>query len=231
MMTPAEQKFILGLLGMKQPFESNPERLSVVAMLLRNARDMTGRNLDTGEYERKELCNEYVSSHFLFEPRKFNGLFNYLILLEQLGTILEVSCSSTSDGMKEIDFVLCKYASFLSEGERRAIRFLRHAFAHQFSLAIVQKKRKKGEKKIDQNCAHKFTISIEESKNPVNLRKRDWTGDFTDKKDDSSTIIYVRAFGDMVEKIYSDFLRDVVDNKVSLAIGIDEIKTRFTVIH
>lgn len=225
-MTHHEKAFLEGLLSTKQPFEHSPERFSTIALLLRNARHMTGRNLETGAYEKNELCNLEIDKNGLFEPQKFNGLINYLIFLEQLGHIF---IHDKTGKLNKIDILLKQYAKNLNSDERNAIRALRNALAHQFGLAIVSLNTKT--KKINPKFTHKFTLSIASGSSIIKLGKSPWKGDFKDKSDETSTTVYIYKLHELAELILSKIQNDISNNSISIRLPLEEIKTRFTIIY
>ena len=76
------------LLKVDESFEKKFGRVSTIKNLLKGARAFSGRNLQTGFYEHKDI-NEYDFANELFETKRFNGLISYLILLEVMGSIFK----------------------------------------------------------------------------------------------------------------------------------------------
>ena len=49
---------------------------------------------------------------------------------------------------------------------------------------------------------HKFALSIERSSGIVQIPNIPWEGDFSDKSDSSTTIIYLIDFAELVESVF-----------------------------
>ena len=62
---------------------------STVKLLIYEARELSGRNIKTGIYEKSDLDN-FDRKYYLYNSRRFNGLFLYLILLEVIGSLVNL---------------------------------------------------------------------------------------------------------------------------------------------
>lgn len=76
------------LLKVDESFETKFNRISTIKSLIKGAREFSGRNLQTGVYEKKDI-NEYDFLNELFETKRLSGLISYLILLEIIGSIFQ----------------------------------------------------------------------------------------------------------------------------------------------
>lgn len=76
------------LLKVDESFETKFNRISTIKSLIKGAREFSGRNLQTGVYEKKDI-NEYDFLNELFETKRLSGLMSYLILLEIIGSIFQ----------------------------------------------------------------------------------------------------------------------------------------------
>jgi hypothetical protein len=214
-----DQKFIESLLDINQPMSVELNRLSTISILLRGARKLSGRDLLTGIYLRSEINFENFTDQ-IYHSNQFSGLINYLIFLEQIGSIFELK-SRKKNGIH----IALENFSFLSSQQIVAIRALRNSMTHNFGLASEIIPENKGKR-------HKFTLSIERNANIVSLPKNKWEGDFTDKSEQSNTIIYIIDLSDLVENIYSQLKTEVSSNNIKIALknGLDELKARFTIL-
>jgi hypothetical protein len=216
-----DKEFIEKLIDINQPMIDNPMRYSTIGILLKGARNLSGRRLSDGVYEMLELNSKNFAEQTYYSGL-FTGLINYLIFLEQLGRIYKIiKGEEISNHTNEIAFILTKFTG-LNESEIFAIRALRNSLAHKYGLA-TQKENKVG-------LIHKFTISIESNKDVVKLPLVAWSGDFSDKNEQTNTTIYVVDLIDLIEKVYSNLKEEIKITHITLNVGImDELKARFTI--
>lgn len=80
-------------------------------------------------------------------PFQFTGLINYLILLEQFGSIF---IPKNQVKIKEKNGIFCslKYYSKLSDEQINAIKSLRNSLTHKFGLATEKKPSQKPPRKF-----------------------------------------------------------------------------------
>ena len=201
----------------------NPNRFSTIILLLRSSRKLFGCDLKTGIYNKNEL-NEENYENETYQSFQFTGLINYLILLEQFGSIFK---PKNQLKIKEKNGIFCslKYYSSLSIDQIETIRSLRNSLAHKFGLATEKKQNKKPPRK--------FIISIEHNPEIVKLPKIDWAGVFTDKSQQSSTTIHIINLITLIESIYQQMVTDNNSNNLALILedGIPELETRYTIIN
>ena len=137
---------ILDLLRLEQPMSKNPDRFSNIVLLLKAARKLTGRNIETGDYEKNEFNDEDFEDG-LFHSFQYTGLINYLILLEQFGSIF-----SQRESGNRISCALLDFPGLDDIKKINAIVALRHTLTHKFGLATEIKKDKT-------ELQHKFILS------------------------------------------------------------------------
>ena len=197
-----------------------PCRYSMTALLLRNARKLAGRNIETGVYEMNEV-NENNFVEQTYYSMQYTSLINYLILLEQIGSIFK---PKEIDKIEQTNGIYCtlKYFSPLNQEKIEAIKALRNSLVHKFGLA-TEKKDKGGK-------SFKFSLSVE--KNDEIVIPKDWSGDFSDKSDDTLTTIFIPSFKDLVEGIYSNIIQDWELSKLEILrkVTINEMKARYTIV-
>ncbi len=221
-MNNSEKIYLKKLLCSKQPISKRPNRYSTIFLLLRSARKLFGCDIDTGVYKQKELNSENFNDQ-TYLPFQFTAIINYLIFLEQLGSIIKPKDKPKTHKKNGI-FCSLKYYSHLSDEQITAIKSLRDSLTHKFSLST--------EKKANRNDPIKFILSIETNSEIVKLPTTDWDGDFEDKSESSSTTIYILELVKLIEDIYTKIKNDLNSNNIELILedGVEELKSRYTII-
>jgi hypothetical protein len=163
-----DQTFIEKLLDIDQPMTLEPVRFSTIAILLRGARKLSGRDLLTGSYNMSEINDENFKEQ-TYHSYLFTGLINYLIFLEQIGSVLKI-IGHTSTKENGIHIALEKFSS-LTDLQIFAIRALRNSLTHKYGLATERNPK-------DLRLRHKFTLSIQRNFEIIKLPSITWTGDF-----------------------------------------------------
>ena len=213
-----DQEFIRKFMDINQPMEVDPFRFSTVGILLRGARKLSGRDLLSGSYIMSEL-NEENFTNQTYHSILFSGLINYLIFLEQVGTIFKLA-SAKSSGIH----IALENFSTLTEEQIFAVRALRNSLTHNYGLATEI---------IPQNLnkRHKFTLSIERNLEVIRLPTIKWHGDFSDKNEQTNTTVFIIDLCDIIESAYSKLKEENENNNVEIVLGRDELKSRFTIIY
>lgn len=215
-------KTILGLKRVKN-------RRSCLLMAVRNARYLTGRNINTGkalgicEMEYNVLKKEDVTTHQLYNEHFFSGLAMYLIAIDCIGCLFENSTITPKTENNNSIIRALKSFSSLDDERIEAVKDLRNTLAHNFGLATESKG---GVKKTK----HKFTLSFSDKAEAIKLPKKDWDGDYDDKKQSRSTIIGVSSFCDLAESIITNVYSCYESGSLKLRIDENEATTRFTVL-
>lgn len=210
---------IKNIFSFEQPFEHNgAETFSVIINLLRGARYLCGNDLDTGEYKLNNLG--FSLENNLYHSFSFSGILNYLILLEQIGTLVEPKVKSENTNEKAIKRALF-YFSNLDKEERIILAQLRNSLAHRFSLATEK----------DAKYPHKFIISIEKSDKVIKKPLIKWDGDFSNKDEKYSTTIYSKNLIQLIESIFLSIQNLAQEEKLSLIVadGVEELFTRYAI--
>ena len=215
-------KTILGLKRVKN-------RRSCLLMAVRNARYLTGRDINTGkalgicEMEYNVLKKEDVTTHQLYNEHFFSGLAMYLIAIDCIGCLFENS--TITPKIENNNSIIRALKSFSSLDDERieAVKDLRNTLAHNFGLATESKG---GTKKT----MHKFTLSFSDKAEAIKLPKKDWDGDYDDKKQRRSTIIGVSSFCDLAESIIANVYSCYESGSLILRIDENEAKSRFTIL-
>ncbi|MCW0483450.1 hypothetical protein [Gaoshiqia sediminis] len=210
---------IQDFLKLEQPMSQNPVRFSNIVLLLKAARKLTGRNIETGIYEMNEINEEDIVNG-LYHSFQYVGLINYLILLEQLGSIFspkqETICSSNG-----IFCALTDFSELEDELKVGAIVALRHSLTHKFGLATEKKKDRK-------KLQHKYILSIDRNSKIVEIPSNPWDGNYSDKSDGTSTTIFIKDLEELVENIYQTIKTMLDKNELIVKIDLDELYSRYT---
>jgi len=211
--------FIKSLIDINQPMENDSCRYSTLSLLLKGARKLSGRDLKTGEYIGEKLSKQNIEDgtdrSFLF-----TGLMNYLIFLEQIGTIFNENPREKNNKIR----VALKNFSSLTNKKINAVIALRNSFVHNYGLAAYDNNNS------NRHLRHKFSLSIERNTDIVKLPIGNWGGDFSDKSDETLTEVYIIDLIDLIEGIYSQIREGVETDNLSSKLEEDEIKSRFTII-
>lgn len=194
------------------------DRLYTPMICLRSARHLSGNNLETGEYEKRNI-NEEVFGNLLYHPYQFSGLACYLIFLEMVGTIFK-----PKENKNAIHKALTNFGGDISEEEISAIRALRNSLAHNFGLAIKSNTK-------NEDLTHKFELHFDtQSDEIITLPKEKWNGCFSDKQEETSTIVNEKNLIQLIENIYQKLLDMNEKGELELAISEEELNTRFSII-
>lgn len=189
---------------------------STVKLLIYEARELSGRNFKTGIYDNSDL-DDFDSKYYLYNSRRFNGLFLYLILLEVIGSL--VNLKSNPNSQNGIKRALTLFSDKIIEENHPAIVGLRNSLAHRFSLS-TESKPKQGKPLCFELIWGKSFFIVE---NPIT----DWDGDF-DKKG-FYTKIGVENLINHIEEIYNN-VNEKLDLKELISIPeISELKARYTI--
>ncbi len=212
------------ILGLKQV----KNRKSCLLMAIRSARYLTGRDVITGkalgigEMEYNVLKKDEVQTHQLYNEHFFTGIAMYLIALDCIGCLFENTTIKPLDDNNSIVRALESFSA-LKNKEIEAVKDLRNTLAHNFGLATESKG---GAKKTK----HKFTLSFSDKAEAIKLPKKDWDGDFGNKKQSCSTIIGVSAFCNLAESIIANVYDSYEKGLLKLRVSEEQVKARFTVL-
>lgn len=212
------------ILGLKQV----KNRKSCLLMAIRSARYLTGRDVITGkalgigEMEYNVLKKDEVQTHQLYNEHFFTGIAMYLIALDCIGCLFENTTIKPVDDNNSIVRALESFSA-LKNKEIEAVKDLRNTLAHNYGLATESKG---GAKKTK----HKFTLSFSDKAEAIKLPKKDWDGDFGNKKQSCSTIIGVSAFCNLAESIIANVYDSYEKGLLKLRVSEEQVKARFTVL-
>ena len=211
-------EFVKLLLITDNSFEKKLKRISTIKTLIMGAREFSGRNLKTGIYEQKDL-NEYDFINEFFETKRFNGLLLYLILLEILGSIFQ--SKGTICSKHGIERALILFSEKIKGDAILAISYLRHSLVHRYSLCTESKGKEK---------SFKFKLNWSKDEKIIEIPNIRWSGDFNQSDEETYTVIYVENLIDEIEFIYSQAIFKLNKNLIKVAISMDELNSRYTII-
>lgn len=218
-------EYLSNFLKIDQPMEKQPIRYSSVALLLRGARKLSGRNIENGSYEMNEL-NEQNFIEQTFFSFQFAGLINYLIFLEQIGSIFKPinQEAPTGKGRGNGIYRTLSYYTNLNDKKKKSVVALRNSLTHKFGLAT--------ESKPNSGFPARFSLSISRNDEIIEIPKEGscWKGDFSNKSDDCLTIVYIIDLLDQIENIYQNIYDNLNDDNIEMLIELDELKARYTII-
>jgi hypothetical protein len=185
--------FISKILDIKQPMTNNPTRYSSVILLLKSGRKLFGCDINTGVYRMKEFYSENFQEG-TYHSFQLSGLINYLIFLEQIGSIFMPKTCGISEGSHGIKAGLTYFSSMTDNEKINAIISLRNSLVHRFGLATEKNPRLKPPRK--------FILSIERNSGIVKLPRTDWDGTFSNRQKRTSTTIFIIDLVMLIESVY-----------------------------
>lgn len=200
-------------LSLLSQIDDNTIVFSSLVFVLRDAREITGRNLENGE-------------HIISPPHgrldSWLGALGYLTILDQIGKCYRPKLKSNIPKTNSITKAL-KYFTRLNENEINAIYALRCAFSHDYSLFNIGPK---GEK---DPLTHHFTVTGIGYDNLVELPKYAWDGKHDNKTFENRTVINLIKLGDLVEGIYDTLTTYFTADEliIDLPGGHMELKDRY----
>lgn len=150
---------------------------SSFAAALRDARTVTGRDLDTGRIGDPNMSGSWL------------GSLGYMVLLDQIGKSFRPVGSPVSREPRAFIRALHYFSQIEDDRQIDALYALRCAFAHDFSLSNV------GEPRF----THHFRVGANHYHSLVVLPSQPWNGHRTTKRDYTRTYINLWALSDEVE--------------------------------
>ena len=156
----------------------------------------------------------------------FTALLQYFICLEQIGTLFFINNKKDKSDTNGIINAINMFSSDCPpKKELEAFKNLRNSLGHAFGLVNVDMAKKK--------ATHKYTLNFsDECDKIIKLpdKGNEWNGDYLDKKEKNSTIIYVFPLIRFIEKTIANVIEEY--NKGTLRfVYMEEIKARYTIIY
>lgn len=176
--------------GEEQPFETPlGTRVSTAIAGLRDSRQNTKRNVDSGEFNFEKPG----------DIGNWLGAIGYMTVLDQVGTSLSLKGQDKLSGRSSILKALTFFDGRLTENEIHALIALRNAFFHDFNLINVTGPKSK----FKSEQTHRFTVYAYPDDKVVSLPTKQWNGDYENKSwdKDTETRINLFEFGNLVESV------------------------------
>ena len=154
----------------------------------------------------------------------FLSLVGYLILLDLIGEVFTKKRKDSNNITNAIDY----FGSEKLKECKWTVNALRNSLAHNYGLINIPR-----HKKDDPNSLHKFMLLLEKLDTEIFEKEKDWTrNDWRDKFESTSTKVYMPNLIDEIENLYKKLIEKVEkgDYKIYLKGGIEELKSRFTII-
>lgn len=210
-----KNEYVELLLKVDESFETKFNRISTIKRLIKGAREFSGRNLQTGVYEKKDI-NEYDFLNELFETKRLSGLISYLILLEIIGSIFQSKKKCNKNGINRALFL---FSEKINGDSIFAISSLRHSLVHRFSLCTEDKEDK----------SFKFKLNWCKNETIIKIPSVRWDGNFANSDEETYTEIYVENLIDEIEFIYYQAISQLKKKYIEVDISIEELNSRYTI--
>ena len=184
---------------------------SSLVAALRDARQTTGRDLETGK--NPDRFNNSQKSNWL-------GTLCYLIILDQLGKCYKAKSDPDLKKISPIQRCL-KLNTQLPDEQIDAVYALRNAFAHDYSISNKNDKHP--------SLRHHFTLLGFYSDPIIKLPTKAWDGQSHTKTKDNMTYIGLPWIGEIVETIYETIVKLHKENNLQIVLdgGAEEIRNRY----
>ncbi|MFZ5552303.1 MAG: hypothetical protein ACOZCO_04240 [Bacteroidota bacterium] len=187
-------------------------KVSSFRLALKEARFLSGRDIETGEFNMKKFENC---------PAKWSGIIIYLIILDQIGSIV------IRKGEKEIQNKIqqtLQSFSDLNDKERDAIVALRNSLAHDFNLSNVPYKKEKNEFQF-----HRFILDANINKPAIALPDNDeyWKGSYFEEPTTySHTEINIIKLAEIFENIFKKVVECIENDNYTIVNNMPELELK-----
>ncbi len=200
-------------LSLLKEFDEKTIVFSSLIAVLRDAREITGRDINKGERIRN-------SEHGRLDS--WLGALGYLTVLDQIGKCYRPKNEEKILKDNNISRAL-KYFTSLSNKEVSSIYALRCAFSHDYSLFNV------GKKKSKDILTQHFTVTGEGYPHFIILPKTQWNGIHSQKNFENMTYINLPFLGDVVEAIYKKLTNIFILDQIEIELegGHKELIDRY----
>jgi hypothetical protein len=179
---------------------------------LKDARKVTGRNIDTGA---KDNTNSF--GHL----GSWLGTIGYLSLLDQIGGCFKKVNGPVIKQNKSGIIKALKNFSSLNDNEIDAVFALRNSFALDYSLQNVGNR---------PGLKHHFLVDNSDTQPAIILPTQIWDGLITSKSQHNLTYINLQALGDIIEGLIQN-LKNLNENdevEIVLSGGKEELLKRYS---
>lgn len=193
------------------PYPVDPDRpselVSTFNAALRDARVVCGRDANTGT-----LLG--VTPTALWA-----GTLVYFALLDQIGDTLKPAFGRDVKGESSIERALRQFASSTTKRQRQALYALRNAFAHEFGLVNINRRRPE--------YAFAFVVDDDIRAPLVRWGARRWDGKLSSAATKTRTVVGLPAFGDLCESVVLNVRQHSNSVRLRSRVGVDELQRRF----
>jgi hypothetical protein len=172
--------------------------LSTFRALLRDARMLAGRNLDTGDPESEPIAD-------------WPAALLYLILLDQIGRVIRPA-DATPTSVTTMTETLKRFAPSLTERDHGMLYALRNAFAHEYALT--------NQHSTDARKQHRFQLTLASDPLLADYRGGPWNGKFGDESEGGPTEVNLTYLGTVVEGVVSEIEKRCDDGALRLVDGV-----------
>jgi hypothetical protein len=182
---------------------------SSLTAALRDARQNTGRNIETGK-----------DSPGNNKGGNWSGAICYLIIADQIGKCYKPK-NKINDSNDNAIIRCLKYYTKLNKKEIDAIYALRNAFAHDYNISNYETKHI--------HLRHHFTLLNTRLNGILKLPKNQWLGFPDQKTTDNMTVLSLPSLGDLIENIYLHIVELHKKNNLEIILkgGAKELQTRY----
>lgn len=170
------------------PSVANQKKISTLVALIRDARKITGREIETGVLK-ADATPDQISCWL--------GAIGYLIFLEQVGKCLGSQKDHVVHCLKHFQ----RYHS-LDEPKMYAIYALRCSLMHDYGLINIPPKKK-------ELLTHHFSLTISET--DAVIFKKQWDGELSTITSDNETVVDIKRIAEIAESIF----RNLSQNNIS----------------
>lgn len=187
----------------REPDERIGQQYSSFTAALRDAREATGRDADSGELIKPKRIGNWL------------GGIAYIILLEHIGNCFSPRGASGTEREKGVVSALQSFGG-VDRRTARTINALRNAFVHEFGLCNPQTRQH-------------FTLGAGCSWGLVGFPSLKWDGNYTHRAPGNATRVDLWELAETTERIVAR-IRALASNDeldVRLAGGTDELLGRF----
>lgn len=190
--------------------DDNTVVFSSLTAALRDARELTGRDINNGE--------DLMPSNL--KRGSWPGIICYLIILDQIGKCYKPLNKRSYKDLSPIQRTL-KWFTNLSNDKIDVVYALRNALAHDYTISNLNRSKP--------NLQHHFTLVDFRETQLITLPRTIWDGDPESKSINNLTIISLPLLGDLIELIWNSLMELHSNNKLELILkgGATEIKSRY----
>lgn len=210
-----EDKTLAAFLEYREPADG-AHWVSCLIALLRDARIVTGRDLETGQVDPSQSV----------AAGRWLGAVGYMTLFDQVGSAYRLRNVAELSG-QPFTKALRYFAPELGEREREALYALRCSFVHDYSLVNVPTN---GSIRVRELRTHHFMLTAPSGEGDiVKLPVQRWDGDIAHCRLRNATWVNLWALGDLAETVFSRLVDSFNEGKLAIAVagGLQELQRRY----